>query len=177
MDWTLGGRQGLTGMWRWLAAWFVGSAAFGVITSAVSLVSTYLSLRRDGATSPARILARLVMAPAMSRRSGHTLGSPQRGITGWLWWDTRWGASGQSRVTVLANDGHTLHLRLSLPVEFRSNGAGRIVTTEVRFIPSSPPDYTWGLPPGRLEPLDTALVAGVAVAAGEPVTARLCLLP
>ena len=160
----------------WLIASLLGVAGVaGLIVGSWS-ISTYRQLRRDGAPAPGRILRKLWLTPAMRvlRPGGTGHGTRLAGRRAWVWWNVRWGASGQSEAVVRSADEDVLHLTLVKPVEMYSSSSGRLLAaTEVRFAPSAPPNYLWSTAGGVLEPLDSALGQ---LSESERPQARVCVL-
>jgi hypothetical protein len=157
----------------WLTTWLLGVAAVVSVIAASWSLATYRKLKQEGAPEAGRILRRLWFSPVASllRIDGRADRSPE-GLA-WVWWDVRWGPSGQTKATIQGADGAALHLSLAKPVELYSAAGELLQVTDMRFVPSKSRSYTWGVPTGVLEPVNSTAWQR---APGDCPTARLCVL-
>lgn len=156
----------------WLVAWLLGIAGLAVLAAGWWSIATYRRLARDGAPGPGRVLWKLWATPIarVLRLGGRGQPADLAGRRAWVWWDVRWGPSGQSEAVVRGADGRELRLSLLAPAEMYSQPAGRLVgVTEVRFTAARPPDYTLATVTGILEPADQS-------SHEHHVRARVCVL-
>ena len=161
---------------RWLIAWLIGVIGMAGLVAAVWSLSTYRQLARDGAPEPGKVLRRLWLTPVawVLRPGGSERGATLTGRRAWVWWDVRWGPSGQSEAIVRGADERHLQLSLVTPVGMYSGSAGGLVgATEVRFTASRLPNYRWGTVSGVLEPVDRPLGQSGTT---DPPRARVCVL-
>jgi hypothetical protein len=157
----------------WLTAWLIGIAAVAGAIAVAWSVATYRELKREGAPSAGRILTRLWLSPvARLLRSGERVEAKTGGLT-WVWWDLRWGPSGQTTATIRGTDGTALHLSLAKPAELYLATGELLQVTDVRFKPSDDVGYAWRTVAGVLEPVNSEAWQR---APGECPHARLCVL-
>ena len=157
----------------WLIAWLLGIAALAVVIAASWSLTTYRELKRAGAPRAGHILIKLWFTPVawLLRLGDRADANP--GALAWVWWDMRWGPSGQTEATVRGTDGTALYLSLAKPVGLYLTTGELLQVTDVRFIPSNRQSYTWGTPAGVLEPVN---LAEWQRSPGECPSARLCVL-
>jgi len=157
----------------WLIAWLIGIAAVAGLIATAWSVATYRELKRAGAPRAGRILTRLWFSPVawLLRLGDRADANP--GALAWVWWDMRWGPSGQIQATVRGTDGTALHLSLAKPVGLYLATGELLQVTDVRFMPSNRHSYTWGTPAGVLESVNSAEWQRVP---GECPSARLGVL-
>jgi hypothetical protein len=156
----------------WLTSWLIGIAAVAGAIAVAWSIATYRELKRAGAPGAGRILTRLWLSPvARFLRLGRVETTP--GGLAWVWWDLRWGPSGQTTATIRGTDGTALHLSLAKPIGLYLATGELLQVTDVRFKPSDDRGYAWRTVAGVLEPVNSEAWERTA---GERPHARLCVL-
>lgn len=156
----------------WLTAWLLGVSAVGVLIVGLSMASTYAALKRAGAPGPGRILRRLWLNPfACLIRSQEESTSRLVGAQAWVWWDVRWGPSGQTAAVVTGVDGAAVHLRFANPVELCTATDETTEALTASFLPAGQPRYDWAVPRGVL----AASSEGLSTTTDSRTNARICV--